>query len=127
MEPNEEKLKELEAKLQTIRQKEQAEEANIRRKGENNQNMSAGARAGMEFIVSILASAAIGYYIDKYFGTSPTFLLIFILAGTAAGFLTIYKISQNLGTGVGFAPLQNTKKQCKETVQQKSGSNDETK
>ena len=120
MDNDEEKLAELESQLQQIKQKETVEEARIKKAGENNENMSAGARAGMEFIVSILASAAIGFYLDKYFGTQPIFTIIFIFLGIGAGFFTIYKISQNLGTGVGFAPLHNEKKQCKETLQEES-------
>ena len=62
-----------------------------------------GVQAGMELVLSIVIGGAIGYGIDSYFGTKPLFMIIFFLLGTGAGFLSIYRISQNLGSSVGYA------------------------
>ena len=46
---------------------------------------------GMVFPVSIVIGYAIGYYLDKWLGTS--FLkIVFLLFGIAAGFVSFYRI-----------------------------------
>jgi ATP synthase protein I len=46
--------------------------------------------AGLAFPVSIVIGYAIGYFLDRWLGT--TFLhIVFLLFGVAAGFLTFYR------------------------------------
>ncbi|WAW15066.1 AtpZ/AtpI family protein [Peptostreptococcus equinus] len=42
-------------------------------------------------LVCILGCAFIGITIDKKFGTSPIFSIIFIIIGVASAFLSLYK------------------------------------
>ena len=51
---------------------------------------------GMVFPISIVIGYGMGYYLDKWLGTS--FLkLVFLLIGIAAGFLSFYRAIQQLG------------------------------
>ena len=51
---------------------------------------------GMVFPISIVIGYGMGYYLDKWLGTS--FLkLVFLLIGIAAGFLGFYRAIQQLG------------------------------
>jgi len=51
--------------------------------------------AGMAFPVATIIGYAIGYYLDKWLGTS--FLkIVFLLLGIAAGFLTFYRTISRL-------------------------------
>jgi ATP synthase protein I len=45
---------------------------------------------GISMVAAILIGMAMGYYIDQWLGTSPWFLLIFLLFGIIAGFRNIY-------------------------------------
>jgi ATP synthase protein I len=45
---------------------------------------------GISMVAAILIGMAMGYYLDKWLGTSPWFLLIFLLFGIIAGFRNIY-------------------------------------
>lgn len=46
--------------------------------------------AGLAFPVAIVIGYAIGYYLDRWFGT--TYLkIVFLLFGIVAGFLTFYR------------------------------------
>ena len=45
----------------------------------------AGARAGSEFLASVLAGAIIGYAIDWFFSTLPWGMIIFIILGFVSG------------------------------------------
>jgi ATP synthase protein I len=74
------------------------------------QNMSTGIRAGTEFIASILAGGGIGWLIDSWAHSRPWGLIIFLFLGVGAGFMSIYRITNNMGSAVGFAALQNKAK-----------------
>lgn len=50
------------------------------------------AGLGVDLVVSTLVGGVIGYFLDKNFGTTPVFLIIFLVLGFASGFLNIYKI-----------------------------------
>ncbi|QQG35440.1 MAG: AtpZ/AtpI family protein [Micavibrio aeruginosavorus] len=77
------------------------------------ENVNNGIRAGAELVVTIGAGVLIGYGLDSWLGTKPVFLIIFLLAGVFAGFFNIYRITQNIGSSVGYASLQKTEKDAK--------------
>lgn len=43
---------------------------------------------GMEVILTTVGGAYLGKYLDTYFGTKPTLLIIGVFIGLTAGFLT---------------------------------------
>jgi ATP synthase protein I len=45
---------------------------------------------GISVVLAIVIAIAIGYYLDKWFQTSPVFFLIFMVLGIVAGFRNIY-------------------------------------
>jgi ATP synthase protein I len=45
---------------------------------------------GISLVAAILIGLAMGYYLDKWLGTSPWMLLLFLLFGIIAGFRNIY-------------------------------------
>ncbi|MBI4764980.1 MAG: AtpZ/AtpI family protein [Deltaproteobacteria bacterium] len=47
---------------------------------------------GISMVLAIVIAIAIGYYLDKWFQTSPLFFLIFMILGIVAGFRNIYVI-----------------------------------
>lgn len=53
----------------------------------------AGAMAGigLQFALSILLFLWLGQWIDRKLGTAPLFLLVFVFAGAAASFYSIYR------------------------------------
>lgn len=57
------------------------------------QNKSYGAalKMGVDFVSAIIVGLVIGYWADKYFHTSPLFLIIFLILGAVAGFRNVYK------------------------------------
>lgn len=83
------------------------------------ENMNMGFRAGTELVVAMIAGGLIGFGIDSVLPTKPFFFIFFIIVGICTGFWNIYKITNNLGTSVGVAPLHKVKKQGKETQQKK--------
>ncbi|HVM95496.1 MAG TPA: AtpZ/AtpI family protein [Candidatus Acidoferrales bacterium] len=62
----------------------------------DNNSLVAAARYaafGFEFAGSVVAGVVAGYYLDRYTGTSPLFLLIFTLGGMGGA---LYRLLWNL-------------------------------
>jgi len=106
-------LDNLEKKIAQFKQADQAEKAEDIEKLRDSNNLNMGLRAGTELVACIAAGTFIGWALDNWLETKPLFLIIFLLAGIGAGFMNVYKITQNIGDSVGFAALHKTKKQAK--------------
>jgi len=52
---------------------------------------------GTQLVASTFAGLAIGYYLDRYLGTSPWFTIALLLMGIAAGFINIYSTAKKYG------------------------------
>ncbi|VAX22255.1 ATP synthase protein I [hydrothermal vent metagenome] len=46
---------------------------------------------GIQIVVSILIGFGIGLALDRWLGTAPWLMLLFIIFGVAAGFLNVYR------------------------------------
>jgi len=57
------------------------------------QAMSLGMRVLAEFVGGVAVGALLGWQFDKWFGTSPVLLIIFLALGTVAGFWNVYRIA----------------------------------
>ena len=47
---------------------------------------------GISMVLALVIAIVLGYYLDKWFQTSPVFFLIFMVLGIIAGFRNIYVI-----------------------------------
>lgn len=54
-----------------------------------------GFRVGTELVSGVLVGTALGYVLDRVFGTAPWLLIIFLFLGGAAGFLNVYRFVKN--------------------------------
>jgi len=69
--------------------------------------LSTAGTIGLQLVVSTFIGLAMGYFLDKWLGTSPWLLVIFLLIGIAAGFRDVFleakriqsKSEGNSGTG----------------------------
>ena len=55
--------------------------------------MGLAIRVLSEFVAAVIVGAFIGWWIDRVAGTTPAFLIIFLLMGAAAGFWNVYRIA----------------------------------
>lgn len=49
---------------------------------------------GLNLVVATFVGLAIGYFLDKLFGTSPWLTIIFLLFGIAAGFMELFRFAK---------------------------------
>ncbi len=54
--------------------------------------LSIGLRVGVELVSALAVAFAIGYGLDRWFGTKPVFIIIFVLLGGAAGVLNVWRM-----------------------------------
>lgn len=51
-----------------------------------------GLRVGVELVSALAVGLAIGWGLDRWLGTAPWLLLLFVMAGGAAGILNVYRL-----------------------------------
>lgn len=93
-EPDPDRLKALEHKLQKVKGREPPPETNTVK------GFSQGEvawRMVIELVTGMLLGMAIGYGLDVLFGTLPVFLIIFSLFGFVAGIKTMLGTAKELG------------------------------
>ena len=54
--------------------------------------LSLAFRVLSEFVAAVMVGTAMGWGLDRLLGTSPIFLIVFLLVGAAAGFWNVYRI-----------------------------------
>ncbi|MFP1631802.1 AtpZ/AtpI family protein [Zhengella sp. ZM62] len=82
------RLRTLEEKLSTRRVAEQEREA--ARAGKNT-GWGNALRLSSEFIAAVIVGAALGWVLDRWAGTSPWGLIVFLLLGFAAGVVNVMR------------------------------------
>jgi ATP synthase protein I len=51
-----------------------------------------GLRVGIELVSALVVAVAIGYGLDRWFGTKPLLTALFVLLGGAAGILNVWRL-----------------------------------
>jgi ATP synthase protein I len=69
--------------------------------------MSSGFRAATDLAGGVIAGALIGYFGDRWLGTSPFLLIAFLAIGTIAGFRSVYRLGSRPTSGSDKGPKDN--------------------
>ena len=56
-----------------------------------------GMRIGIELVAALCVGLALGWVIDRIFGTRPWGLIVFFFFGAAAGMLNVFRMAKGLG------------------------------
>jgi ATP synthase protein I len=73
--------------------------SNLGQEGDGPSPASMGNAMGLafrvlsEFVAAVIVGAFIGWWIDRVAGTTPAFVVVFLLMGAAAGFWNVYRIA----------------------------------
>jgi len=66
-----------------------------------------GMRVGIELVSALVVAVAIGYGLDRLFGTKPILTAVFVLLGGAAGILNVWRLFAPRPTTQDRATKQN--------------------
>ena len=58
--------------------------------------LSFAARVGMELVVATMVGVFLGYLLDRYLGTKPWLMVVGLVIGAIAGFLSVYRFVQHM-------------------------------
>ena len=64
-------------------------------------------RVGVELVSALAIGVVIGWLLDRWLGTGPWLMLVFILLGGAAGILNVYRLARGFGYAVGYKQDQD--------------------
>lgn len=95
-------LKDLDERLRRLRQQESGGGASHGRPKNATAGLGFALRIGVELVVALAMGVGIGVLLDRWLGTTPWLMLVFILLGAAAGFLNIYRVMMRSTRVVGF-------------------------
>lgn len=98
-------LKDLEARLSDARQRAgipQEEDGDARASGPPPTSaMGLALRVGVELAAGLAVGGGIGWFLDRWLGTSPFLLLAFFVLGAAAGMLNVYRLTRAMNAPEG--------------------------
>lgn len=86
------RLEALKAELGDAKARDEAEGRGKSSSGSDASALGAGMRAASELVAGILVGTGFGFLLDRFFGTKPWLLIIFMMLGMAAGFRNIYRL-----------------------------------
>ncbi len=90
-------LKDLEARLQAAQAREGSSERPSQPKGPVDQAaVGVGVRIAIELLSGLLVGLGVGYALDRWLGTRPWLLLLFLVLGATAGFMNVLRAVRNL-------------------------------
>jgi ATP synthase protein I len=101
-EPDDDRLRALEARLANVKGKAQP-----KARGETGKGFSQGEiawRMVIELVTGMVIGMGIGYGLDWLFGTLPLFLVIFALLGFAAGIKTMLRTAAQMNKAAAGQP-----------------------
>lgn len=56
---------------------------------------------GLELGFAVIIGLVVGQYLDKWLGTEPWLLLLFLIFGMAAGFRSVFRLLKDMNVGNG--------------------------
>ena len=96
-----ERRRRLDERLSTIKAEEDAETAKARKQEGDPSAIAKAMRLSSEFVAGIVAGALLGWLVDKFAGTSPWGLIIFLMLGFVAGVRNLMRSANMLGKTSG--------------------------
>ena len=92
-------LEKLDERLRAAKAKRRSAEATSTERGKG---LAFAMRIGVEIVAALIVGVAVGYFLDRWLGTKPWFLLLFFVLGAAAGFVNVFRVVGGLGGQVGY-------------------------
>jgi ATP synthase protein I len=92
------RLRGLDAELKRVRAEQEAEQkASIPDRTSATAGMTLAFRLGSEFVAGVLVGAGLGWAIDRFFGTAPWAMIVFLLLGFGAGVMNMMRAAGETG------------------------------
>ena len=91
-------LRSLDAQLKAARERNPSPESRSEGAGDRS-GMAVGLRLSAEILAGLLVGLGIGWALDRWLGTAPWLLLVFMLLGLAAGIMNVVRSGNRMDRG----------------------------
>jgi ATP synthase protein I len=95
-------LRDLDARLRQARAAADTSAGRTPGRGSGASGLGFALRIGVELVAALIIGVAIGYFLDRWLGTTPWLMLLFFVLGAVAGFFGVYRAAAGLGQTVGY-------------------------
>lgn len=92
-------------RLRAARTREDAEAGRLSRPRPG-AGIGLGFRIAVELVAGVMVGFAIGYALDRWLGTGPWLMVVFLLLGSVAGLMNVYRAAKGLDESVGLGQAQ---------------------
>lgn len=99
-------LEDIEARLRAARGAEDAAKRVGPERSVASSGLGLGFRISIEFVAGVAVGVGIGYAVDRWLGTAPIMMVLFLLLGGAAGVLNAYRAAKGMDESVGLGESQ---------------------
>ena len=101
--PPEQDLEKLDSRLRDARARSHGPASKKNDQNQPPQNaLGLAFRVGVELVSALAIGVVIGWLLDRWLGTGPWLMVVFILLGSAAGVLNVYRMARGFGYAVGY-------------------------
>lgn len=77
--------------------------------GASRKALALGLRIGLELVVAVFVGVALGWAFDRWLGTGPWGLIVFLFLGFAAGVMNVFRVALRMERAAGFGPPPSAK------------------
>ena len=96
----------LDARLRAARMREDVETGRGSSARPPSSGLGLGMRLAVEVVVGIGVGTGLGWALDKWLGTRPWLMMVFLFLGGAAGVLNAYRVAKGYDSTVGLGEAQ---------------------
>ena len=94
--PPEQDLEKLDSRLRDARARSHGPASKKNDQNQPPQNaLGLAFRVGVELVSALAIGVVIGWLLDRWLGTGPWLMVVFILLGSAAGVLNVYRMASS--------------------------------
>ena len=105
-------LEKLGERLREARNREKVETGRAeQRAGGPNSGAGLGLRIAIELVAGIVVGVAIGFALDRWLGSRPWFMVVFLFLGAAAGVMNVYRAAKGIDASIGLGEAQRRQEQ----------------
>jgi ATP synthase protein I len=108
-EPPTEGLEDFDARLKRLQAEARPPERK-RATDEPTSGMGMAFSIAAHMVAGVGVGAFVGYWLDRWLGTSPWLLIVFFFLGSAAGMLNVYRVVTGIDMAMGYRPATGERK-----------------
>lgn len=99
-------LDDIDSRLRALREREEGPSESGPGSRRAPAGMAMGFRVGVELVAGVMVGVGIGWGLDRWLGTAPWLMVVFLLLGGAAGVINVVRLMKGMDETVGFGAAQ---------------------